>query len=362
MDEQKYWLALSLIPQIGSKRLIQLWQHFGQLSTVWHASHDTLIQSGLSETVTNQLIEARAKIDPDYELSRIHKVDAFLVTLADDTYPESLRHIDDPPAMLYVRGNFTPQDNRALCIVGTRRATKYGQDVTYRMAKELAANGITIVSGLALGVDTQAHLGALDGGGRTIAVMGTGINKVYPESNLPLARRIITHGAVITEYPIGMNPLGQNFPRRNRIMSGLTLGVLVAEAGETSGALITARTAAEQGRDVFAIPSNIFNPEGRGVNRLIQDGAKLVMSVQDILEEVDSTYEWVETRTQTEKVVPADDNEAALLAILGHDPIHIDDLVRLSQLPIATVSSTLTLMELKGLALNVGNMQYTLAH
>lgn len=360
MEDRKYWLGFSLIPDIGPKRILHLLNEFGSLDAAWHADREKLRRARLSEAHITRIVDKRATIDLDREMKRVAKVDAFLLTLLDEDYPHLLRDIEDAPAVLYARGSVLPVDERAVCIVGTRKSTVYGHDAAYMLAKDLAASGVTIISGLALGIDSAAHRGALDAGGRTIAVMGNGISDVYPPENLELAREIVGQGCVLTEFPIGAQPLGKNFPRRNRVMSGLALGVLVIEAGDHSGALITTNYALEQGRDVFAVPSNIFNQAGRGTNRLIQDGAKLVMSAQDVLDEIDMAHMQVEAKTKTEAVAPANDTEAALLDLMSHDPIHIDDLVRLSGLPVATVSSTLTILELKGLARTVGSMQYSL--
>jgi DNA processing protein len=249
-----------------------------------------------------------------------------------------------------------------LSIVGTRKATAYGRDVAYDLAKQLAQNGVTVVSGLAHGIDTAAHRGALDGGGRTIAVLGCGIDRIYPVDNRELANEMTRHGAIISEFPLGTPPEGRNFPRRNRVMSGMALGVLVVEADLGSGALITAEAALDQGRDVFAVPGNIYNHTSRGTNRLIQDGAKLVISVSDILDELDIIHQAVQTQAIAENIVPANETEARLLEQLTADPLHVDDIARLCGLPIATVTSTLTVLELKGLARSVGQMQYTVAH
>jgi DNA processing protein len=261
---------------------------------------------------------------------------------------------------LYVRGALSPADDLALAMVGTRKATSYGRDATYDLAKQLARQGITIVSGLAHGIDAAAHKGALDGGGRTIAVFGCGIDVLYPRENRDLALKICDNGALISEFPIGTAPAAGNFPRRNRIISGLSLGILVVEAPEGSGALISADLAAEQGREVFAVPGNIYSPMSRGTNRLIQEGAKLVMHVGDVLDELNIAYTNVQTRLSAEQIAPGNEVEASILKHLSADPLHIDEIVRLSQLPIATVSSTLTILELKGLARMVGHMQYSL--
>jgi DNA processing protein len=219
---------------------------------------------------------------------------------------------------------------------------------------------VTIVSGLAYGIDAAAHRAAVEAGGRTLAVMGTGVDVIYPSDHRRLADDVMAHGALVGEFPAGTRPDRLNFPRRNRLISGLSLGVLVVEAPERSGALITASMAAEQGRDVFAVPGSIFSAASVGAHRLIQDGAKLVMTAADVLDELSLAHDAVETRERAERLAPADEIEAVLLARLSPEPAHIDDLVRLSGLPVALVSSTLTILELKGLARNVGPMQYSL--
>ncbi len=362
MSDPKYWLGFSLAPDIGPKRIQELVNHFGDLEAAWKASERQLAQAGLNDRLVANLLNVRRQIDLMAEMEKIERVGARLLTLEDADYPQPLTSLPDTPPVLYLRGTLTPADHYALGIVGTRKATKYGLDVTYDLAQQLAQNGITIVSGLAQGIDSAAHQGALDSGERTIAVLGCGIDTIYPKSNLELAHRIVKNGAIISEFPIGTPPEGRNFPIRNRIISGLSLGVLVTEAPEKSGAVITATVAAEQGREVFAVPSNIYNVMGRGTNRLIQDGAKMVINVHDILDELNIVHNVVETRIQTERIVPANKIEAQVLNNLSTDPIHIDELVRLSGLSIAEVSSTLTLLELKGLAQMVGHMQYNLTH
>lgn len=310
--------------------------------------------AGLLSTFLDQ----REKLNLAAELKRINAVGAYLITYVDDQYPAPLREISDPPPVLYVRGQLLPEDRRALAVVGTRKASRYGIDAAKDLSYKLAKQGITIISGLALGIDSAAHQGAIEAHGRTIAILGCGIDILYPSENRKLALNIIEHGAVISEFPLGTKPLGANFPRRNRIVSGLSLGVLVAEAPESSGALITASLAAEQGREVFAVPANIYNRNGLGCNRLIQDGAKLVMSENDVLEEFDIAFEHAETRTKTREIIPTSDIETQILNLLDVEPTHIDEIVRKVGLSTAQVSSTLTLLELKGLAKAAGNMQY----
>jgi len=360
LNDQFYWLGFSLIPGIGLKRLLRLLNYFGDLQTAWAAHEVDLRHSGLEESVMAILLTTRAKISLDAEMAKIEKAGAWLLTLNDEDYPNTLKAIDDAPAVLYIRGALTPTDDLALSVVGTRKATQYGRDVAHDLCKRLAQHGITIISGMAQGIDSAAHLGALAGGGRTIAILGCGVDVVYPRENRDLAQKIIANGALVSEFPIGTQPIPTNFPRRNRIVSGMALGVLVIEAPEGSGALITAELAAEQGREVFAVPGNILNPMSRGANRLIQDGAKLVMQAEDILNELSVAYTNTQTREKTEQIIPANATEAAILQVLNADPVHIDDLARLSGLPISELSSTLTILELKGLAQMVGHMQYSL--
>jgi DNA processing protein len=360
LSEHKYWLGFSLVPNIGTKGILNLLAKFGSLSNAWKADEEQLRLAGLDGKPLNNLVQFRKKLNLERELERIDRVRARLLTLVDSDYPPLLKQIADPPAVLYIRGTLVPQDEHALCIVGTRKASPAGRDTAKYIAHQLVKQGLTIISGLAQGIDEAAHRGALDGNGRTIAVSACGIQTVYPEQHIQLAHEIIDNGAVITEFPVGTVPLRGNFPRRNRIMSGMALGVLVVEAPEKSGALITASVAGEQGRDVFAIPGNILNPMSSGTNRLIQDGAKLVMGVEDILNELNIAHTIVKTKAVAEAISPANDDEAKILHILGADPIHIDELVRQTSLPVSVVSSTLTILELKGLAQMVGGMQYSL--
>jgi DNA processing protein len=243
--------------------------------------------------------------------------------------------------------------------VGTRRATVYGRQVTEEIVADLVQNKITIVSGLAKGIDTAAHNSALEAGGRTVAVFACGLDTVYPAENAGLARRIIQHGALISEYPLGTRPKPENFPRRNRIMSGLSLGVLVTEAGETSGAIITANIALEQNREVLAVPGSILSPSSKGTNHLIQEGAKLVSDYTDILEELNLTA--VAHQIEMKEIMPTTDTESLLLKHLSAEPAHIDEICRSAALPVSAVSSALAMMELKGLVKQVGTMNYVLA-
>jgi DNA processing protein len=258
--------------------------------------------------------------------------------------------------VLYVRGQLITEDEWAVAIVGTRRASAYGRTVAARLSTDLAVNHVSVVSGLARGIDGEAHRAALKAGGRTIAVMGCGLDLVYPAEHRNLAQEIVENGALVSEYPLGTRPEAGNFPPRNRIISGLALGVLVVEAGLKSGALITADYAADQGRDVFAVPGNLFVRSSIGTNRLIQDGAKLVTGAEDILEELNLMM--IAQQTEVRAVVPETEIEALILKHLGLEPVHVDELSLRSGLPIAKVTSNLALMELKGMVRQVGGMNY----
>lgn len=358
IENQRYWLGLHLIPRFGIVRLNRLLAHFDSAEALWREPDASLLRLDLPRPLLRQFCDGRRKIDLTHEMDRVAEAGASLVTLDDETYPQHLRTLPDRPPVLYVRGNMREADEKCLAIVGTRKASRYGWDVANQLAQELAQHDVTIVSGLAQGIDAAAHRGALSAGGRTIAVVGTGIDKVYPRENSDLAEEIVASGAIISEMPLGAAPLGKNFPQRNRLISGLSLGLLVAEAPSRSGALNTVSHAIDQGRDVFAVPHNIFSPTGRGCNQLIQEGAKAVLDVADILDELDVTYRNAQTRMQVKEIQPSNDLEGVIYQQLSADPVHVDLIVRQTQLPTATVSSTLTMLELKGLAESAGPMQY----
>jgi len=359
VEERKYWVGFNMVPGIGPARVRALLATFGSLREAWHAPPDALREAGLDRRSLESLLAFREQVDLDQEMERLTRAQVQVLTWEDEAYPPRLRHIYNPPPVLYVRGTLVPEDEWAVAVVGTRRPTAYGREVARVLAGELAQQGITIVSGLAVGIDAEAHRAALEAGGRTIAVLGSGFRHLYPAQHRSLARRIVEQGAVITEYPLDIRPEPVNFPPRNRIISGLSLGVVVVEAGRTSGALITARFAAEQGREVFAVPGPIFNRPSEGTNRLIQEGAKAVTCVQDILEELDLTR--VAEHQQAREVLPTSELEERILACLAETPLHVDDIVRRTRLDTAEVMSTLTLMELKGLVRQVGHMEYRVA-
>lgn len=355
----KYRVGFSLISGIGRVRLTQLENYFTNLENAWKANPAELKQAGLDSGSIRAITSQRPKISLEAEVEKLERYGVKVLTCHDKDYPSRLKEIYDYPPLIYVRGSLLPEDEWCLAVVGTRRATVYGRQVTEEIVADLAQSKITIVSGLAKGIDTVAHHSALEAGGRSIAVFACGLDIVYPSENANLARRIMQQGALISEYPLGTKPRADNFPRRNRIMSGLSLGILVVEAGETSGALITAHLALEQNREVFAIPGSILSPASSGTNHLIQERAKLVHSYSDILEELNLTA--VAHQIGLKEIIPASDTESLLLKQLCAEPTHIDEVCRSSGLPVPTVSSTLAMMELKGLVKQVGAMNYVLA-
>jgi DNA processing protein len=356
----KYWVAFNNIPGIGRVRLGQLESYFGGLEPAWQASPGEMKRAGLDSPALRAIAQWRDKISPDDEMVKLEHARIQVMTCNDAEYPKRLKEIYNYPPVLYIKGSMLPEDDWCLAVVGTRRATVYGKQVTEEIVTDLARSKITIVSGLARGIDTVAHRSALAAGGRTVAVFASGLDIVYPAENEKLAREIMEHGALLSEYPLGAKPRAENFPRRNRILSGLSLGVLVTEAGEDSGAIITARDALEQDREVFAVPGSILSPASTGTNHLIQSGeAKLVRAYTDILEELNLNA--VARQMEMRELLPETETESLLISHLRAEPSHIDEVCQRSGLPIATVSSTLAMMELKGLVKQVGTMNYVLS-
>ena len=356
MDPLAFWIGFNRVRGIGPARLRALLDAFGTIDAAWLAPEDALREVGLDRRSIASLIEARRQLDLTAELVRVQRAGVNLLTWDDPAYPQALLTINDPPPVLYVRGELRFEDAWAVAMVGTRTASVYGREVARVLAADLVSAGVTIVSGMARGIDAQAHRAALDAGGRTVAVLGSGVDVIYPWEHRKLAEEIASRGALVSEYALGTKPEASNFPPRNRIISGLSRGVIVVEAGERSGALITADFAAEQGREVFAVPGGIFQRNSRGPNRLIRDGAHPLLSASDVLEALDLTD--VTEHVAAQMLFPTDETEALLLERLSEEPTHVDEVGLASGLPIATVSSTLALMELKGLVRQVGRMNY----
>ena len=361
MEQVKFWVALSRVRNLGTTRFRKLEAFFSDPEHAWNAGPGELRAAGLDARTAASVVETRRTISPDAEMARLEEAGVRAVTWHDPDYPSRLKQIDGLPPVLYVKGALIPDDERAVAVVGTRSPTTYGREAAAALTGDLARCGITIVSGLALGIDGIAHRTALDQGGRTIAVVASGLDIVYPKDHAGLFGRIVEQGAVVSEYPLGTRPDPRNFPRRNRMISGMSLGTLVVEAGEKSGAGWTVYHALEQNREVFCVPGSIFSPASRMTNRLIQEGAKLASSHIDILEELNlrAVSHQIEMRLAEDLPPSPDaDGEAGLLRCLNHEPMHIDDIQREASLPVALVGSLLTMLELKGLVKQVGGMNY----
>ena len=347
-----YWLALSLTPGVGSIFIKRLLDRFQTPEAVFRAPMKELLEiEGLGEKVAREIQRGPLEKVVEKELVLLKEAGGKMITLRDEDYPMRLKDIYDPPALLYVRGELRREDELAIAIVGSRKTSPYGRWFTEKIGQDLARHGVTVVSGMARGIDSVAHMGALQGGGRTIAVLGCGVDVIYPSENRNLFHQIIEHGAVLSEFPMGSPPEGGHFPRRNRIISGLSIGVVIVQASAESGSLITAGYALEQGREVFAVPGNVGAEGSRGTNQLIKEGAKLVESTEDILEEI--LPQWKrekEILPKAETPVPdLSEEEMLLYRLLGESPLHIDAIIRESQLDPGRVSSLLLNLELKGL-------------
>ncbi|HEY9076913.1 MAG TPA: DNA-processing protein DprA [Anaerolineaceae bacterium] len=359
LDPRLYWIGFNLARGIGAVRMRALLDFFGNLEVAWNAPYEAYLSAGLPEKLAQRLVHNRKEVDLERVYEQITRLGIQVLTWEDIDYPKHLREINQPPPVIYLRGAFKPEDDWAIALVGTRRVTVYGRQVTEQIASALVKNGLTVVSGLARGTDAIAHEIALKEGGRTIAVLGSGIDRIYPPENTNLAKRIAENGAVISDYAPGTPPDSVNFPPRNRIISGLSLATIVVEAGETSGALITSTFAAEQGREVFAVPGSILAPQSRGTNRLIQQGAHPYLDVKDVLEVLHLTK--AQEQRSAQQLLPVDEVENCLLNLLGDEPVHVDELCVQSGLSIDRVSATLALLELKGYARSAGGMNYVIA-
>ncbi|MCX6038884.1 MAG: DNA-processing protein DprA [Chloroflexi bacterium] len=356
MNDKRYWVGFNLVKGIGAVRLQALCNHFGDLALAWQAPADALQAAGLSPKLAERVAQVRAGVDLDKYLTKVMAQGIEILTWDDELYPPRLKEIDQPPPVLYVRGALTTEDSWAVAVVGTRRVSAYGRQVAEEIASFLAANGVTVVSGLARGVDAIAHQSALKAGGRTIAVLGCGVDRIYPPEHVQLAEKMMASGALISDYAPGTPPDASNFPPRNRIISGLSMATVVVEAGETSGALITAQFAIDQGREVFAVPGNILAPQSKGTNRLIAQGARPMLSVRDLLDVLNLTR--VTEQRLVRKALPTDETESKLMSVLTHEPLHVEEIRNQTCLPIERVSATLVMMELKGLVRQVGGLNY----
>ena len=354
--ETKYWIALSTHSQIGGRTFQKILRHFDLMSKLWLTSYDKLISFGFDVNQAKAIMEVIGRSQPEETALKVERAGLRVITFVDKSYPAILKEISDPPGLLYVKGEILPQDEVSLAVVGSRKYTSYGKRAVEKLVYPLSKAGLTIISGLALGIDTLAHMAALEAGGRTIGVLGCGLNQIYPAANYNLATEIVKRGgAIISEFPLGMPALKQNFAIRNRIIAGLSLGTLVIEAGLESGTLLTAKSALDYNREVFAVPGSIFEENSAGPHKLIKSGAKLISEAQDVLEELNLENL---VKKQEVKEILVDCLEEETMIKLLKKPILIDDLVRESGFEAALVNATLIMLEMKGMILNLGGGRY----
>ncbi|MFA5777338.1 MAG: DNA-processing protein DprA [Parcubacteria group bacterium] len=357
----KFLNALNKINGLGPQKMKMLLDFFGSPENVWKSDFQNLVQSGIGESLANKIVSEREKINPEEEMEKLAKENVRIIALNDSAYPPLLREIPSAPYILYIKSTLELSEifsGYLISIVGSRKMTSYGKQVAYSFARDLATSGITIVSGMALGIDAEAHTGALEVKGKTIAILGSSLedSNIGPRANYNLSRRIIESGALVSDFPLGTPSVPGNFPARNRLMAGLTLGTLIVEAQMESGSLITANLAVEFNREVFSVPGPIFSESSQGTNKLIREGAKLVTSVQDILEELN-----LEKRTEIEKareIIPDSPEEEIILKNLGCEAVHIDKLIKLTKLNTSTALSALAMMEMKGMIKDIGGQNY----
>ncbi len=352
MNAREAYIGLNMIDKLGPVRVRALVEALGEPAGVFTASYEQLIRvKGVGSDLAQGILAQRELVDPLAEEEKAAKLNARLVTYVDSDYPELLKQIHDPPLALYVQGTLEKKDKQSVAVVGTRRASHYGLSVADRLAYQLAKCGLVVVSGLARGIDTAAHQGALKGGGRTIAVLGSALDTLYPPENADLARKIAGQGAVISEYTLGREADRTTFPYRNRIISGLTMGAVIVEADTQSGAMMTADSALDQGRSVFAVPGRIDQPGSHGPHRLIKNGARLVEDIDDILQE----FELLLPMDPLKKAAALDSlprvqlsaDEQAVLRALFEEPLDVDSLARRANLPMTKLSSMLLGLEMK---------------
>ena len=350
--ETKYLIALNRHPKIGGQTLKKMLAAYASPAALW-ADKVANLNHRLGEKFASYIIEARSKFNPDEEIDRLARYGVGYMTIFDKNYPGILKEVYDCPAILYIKGDAKVLGTPALGVVGSRKYSNYGKTNSYKLSKECAESGLTIISGLALGIDAFAHQATLDANGKTVGVLGCGLDNIYPVSNFHLGQEIIEKGgAIVSEFPIGVPPMKQNFPARNRIIAGLSLGVLVVEASVNSGSLITAMCALDYNRDVFAVPGNIDSESSLGANMLIQQGAKLVISSDDILSEIN-----IEKKTDNEvakKILPVTEDEVLIISVLSGGEKLLDELVEKTGLSIIAINTTLTYLEMKGLVRNIG--------
>ena len=350
MDNLEACVALNMVPQMGPVRLRRLLERFGSAEGILLARTDQLSAvDGVGRALADNITHWQDFADPAAELKKAADLGAHVITAQDEEYPSALREIHDPPIVLYVRGQLTHRDRHTVAVVGSRKCSHYATECAKKLSFQMAYAGLTVVSGLARGIDTAAHQGALAAKGRTIAVIGSGLGELYPPENAELADRIAASGAVISEFPVDTKPDRQTFPIRNRIVTGMSFGVLVVEAGANSGALISANMAAEQGRTLYAVPGRIDSPAALGSNRLIQQGAKLVIGVDDILDDLPLVFKNTPDLPAAAPVADLTPDQQKILDALGTEEAALDSVIATSGLTAAAVSSTLLALEMKRL-------------
>lgn len=360
MSQKKFWVALNAVQGIGSVRLQKLAASFPDLSSAWYATRSELLAGGLPERVCDGFIATRKQIDPDEILESVYQKGIEVITLDDELYPKRLREINNPPPVIYLKGEYIPTDEWAIAIVGTRKASSYGKQITQELAQFLANHDITVVSGMARGVDAVAHEAALNAKGRTIAVLGCGVDIIYPPEHRALAARITEQGVMMSDYYPGTPPESVNFPPRNRIISGLCLATIVIEAGQKSGALITAEYAAEQGRDVYALPGPIYAQQSKGTNQLIAAGAIPLLNYDQILDHLNIRQDAIYEKPRA--LHPENEGEESILKVLEQDACTIDEIMQKTNLPVHEISAMVSMMELKGFITQIEGAKYRISH
>lgn len=357
MTESEYLTAISAFTYFGPARIKLLTAYFKSAKKVWESQPTDLLNIGLKEEKVKQFIHFKKNFDICSYFEKLKKHKVGIVTYLDKNFPGNLKELEDAPIILYFKGTLKGLNTNSVAIVGTRKMTSYGREVTEKFSGELASFGVTIISGLARGVDTTAHKSCLSCGGITIAVLGNGLDIVYPSENTHLAEEIVDKGgAVISEFPLGYPPIPVNFAIRNRIISGLSDCVLVVEGTEKSGTLLTASHAAEQGKTVFAVPGQITSPLSKAPLFLLKNGARIATESKDILDELDVSVKV--DREKMQKVIPDNPDEEKIVEVLKNEPLYLDELVRITGSKTSEISARLTIMEMKGLVKNLGRGMY----
>lgn len=374
--ELKFWVATHRVYGIGPARFNQLLRHFGSVERAWSAPFSELLASGIGQENARSLIEVRDHTDPSHDMETLRNLGINAVRLHSAAYPRMLSEIYDPPPVLYFKGTLQPVEDDAVAVVGSRRCTAYGREMARRISSGLAQSGVAVFSGLARGIDGVAHRATLDAGGRTIAVVGGGLDSIYPAEHAALADEIVQHGgAVVSEYPVGVRPKPEHFPRRNRVISGLTVGVVVVEATRKSGAMLTVKWALEQDREVFAVPGSALSDNSEGPNWLIQQGAKLTTSHMDVLDELqieavqrpetakDAKQEPTQGKLGVDSLARKNNGTDIEFRVHRHlvdagVPCHVDEVFRSLSIPVAEIASALTVLALEGRVTEVGPMTF----